>query len=164
MTVRSGIIALLSLLLPGCATGQVASQLPKLSILLPANTPSDKFEVRYYLYGSFGANGGYISPEPDSTGAVPLRFRCQWTGRSRVRSNYSLGRRGVSSRPTISACTSRICRSFIPATHCRRSPCTGRSPTSVCFMEFRQRFASTTSQVGRATSLGWLTAWFRRFR
>ena len=39
--------ALLSLLLTGCATAQVASQLPKLSILLPANTPSDKFEVRY---------------------------------------------------------------------------------------------------------------------
>jgi hypothetical protein len=66
MTVRSSIIALLSLLLAGCATGQSASQLPRLSILLPANTPSDKFEVRYSLYGSFGANGGYISPTPDS--------------------------------------------------------------------------------------------------
>jgi hypothetical protein len=72
MTVRSGIIALLSLLLTGCATGQAASQLPRLSILLPANTPFDKFEVRYYLYGSFGANGGYISPKPDSTGVVKI--------------------------------------------------------------------------------------------
>jgi hypothetical protein len=65
---------LLSLLLAGCATGQVASQLPKLSILLPANTPPNKFEVQYCLYGSFGANGGYISPNPDSTGVpkIPL--------------------------------------------------------------------------------------------
>ncbi len=63
---------LISLLLAGCATGQVASQPPKLSTLLPANTPSDKFEVRYLLYGSFGANGGYILPNPDSTGVVKI--------------------------------------------------------------------------------------------
>jgi hypothetical protein len=64
--------ALLWLLLAGCATGQVASQLPKLSILLPANTPPDKFEVRYVLYGSFGANGGYISPKHDTKGVVKI--------------------------------------------------------------------------------------------
>src|SRR5689334_3065594 len=64
--------ALLSLLLAGCATGQVAPQQPKLSILLPVNTLSDKFEVRYVLYGSFGANGRYISPNPDSTGVVTI--------------------------------------------------------------------------------------------
>jgi hypothetical protein len=49
MTARSSIITFLSLLVAGCATGQVASQQPKLSILLPVNTPSDKFEVRYLL-------------------------------------------------------------------------------------------------------------------
>jgi hypothetical protein len=69
---QSLIRALLSLLLTGCATGQAASQLPRLSILLPTNTPSDKFEVRYYLYGSFGANGGYISPTPDTRGVAKI--------------------------------------------------------------------------------------------
>ncbi len=72
MTARNSIVALLSLLVTGCATGQVASQPPKLSILLPANTLSDKFEVRYVLYGSFGASGGYISPNRDSTGVVKI--------------------------------------------------------------------------------------------
>lgn len=54
------------LLFAACATGQINSQSHKLSILLPANIPSEKVEVRYLLYGSFGANGGYVTPKPDS--------------------------------------------------------------------------------------------------
>lgn len=72
MTVRSSIIAFLSFLLTCYAAGQTAPQPPRLSILLPANIPSDKFEFRYYLYGSFGANGGHISPTRDSTGVVEI--------------------------------------------------------------------------------------------
>jgi hypothetical protein len=104
----------LSLLLAGCATAQVASQLPKLSILLPVNTPPNKFEVQYYLYESFGANGGYISPNPDSTGVVKIPLSVD----GKMANEIKLCR-GVSSRPTISACMSRTCRSFILATHCR---------------------------------------------
>jgi hypothetical protein len=63
---------LLSLLLAGCAAGQAGAELPRLNILLPANIPADKFEVRYYLYGSFGANGGYISPTPDTKGVAKI--------------------------------------------------------------------------------------------
>lgn len=50
------------LLLAACGMAQVAGQVAKVNILLPPDLPSDKVEIRYVLYGPFGARGGSTGP------------------------------------------------------------------------------------------------------
>jgi hypothetical protein len=50
-------IAAATLLFVVHAVAQSAPQLPKVSISLPADVPSEKVGVRYVLYGPFGAHG-----------------------------------------------------------------------------------------------------------
>ena len=61
---RARIVGVLSLLAAFCVTAQVTAS-PEFRLFLPANDHSNEVEVRYVLYGSFGAQGGFAQPARD---------------------------------------------------------------------------------------------------
>lgn len=68
-----GAVSLMMLLIGSCAMGQNTAQFARLRLFLPPNVSSEKVEIRYVLYGAFGANGNFINPKPDSSAAeIPL--------------------------------------------------------------------------------------------
>jgi hypothetical protein len=62
---KNNVAAILLLLIAKCIVAQAAPG-PKLNIFVPASIASESLEVHYYLYGSFGAFGGFIKAKPDS--------------------------------------------------------------------------------------------------
>ena len=69
---RSAVL-LASLLIGAFGHAQNASASPRLRLFLPPNVPSDKVEIRYNLYGAFGAYGGFVIAKPDSASVeIPL--------------------------------------------------------------------------------------------
>jgi hypothetical protein len=63
-------ILLIILLIGPLAVAQNAAQSVRLRLFLPPNVPSEKVEIRYVLYGAFGANGNFINPKPESSSVV----------------------------------------------------------------------------------------------
>ena len=59
---RGGFIAL-GLFAALASAGAAAARGPRLKLFLPAGVSSDKVDLQYFLYGRFGAHGGYASPE-----------------------------------------------------------------------------------------------------
>jgi hypothetical protein len=49
-----------------CVHAQEAQEdAPTLSVSLPADFPSEKVEIHYFLVGPFGGHGGYVKPQPN---------------------------------------------------------------------------------------------------
>lgn len=63
MRLRAVIAAALFTVSMGTATAM--AQGARLQLFLPAGISSDKMDVRYVLYGRFGARGAYVIPKPD---------------------------------------------------------------------------------------------------
>lgn len=77
---RSAVL-LASLLIGGFGHAQDVSSSPRLRLFLPPNVTSDKVEIRYTLYGAFGAYGSFVIAKPDSASAeIPLSVSGQVAG------------------------------------------------------------------------------------
>ena len=61
MTHHRVLVTIFWLLSAGCGISQVAEPLPRVILLLPPDRSSDRVEIRYVLYGSFGASGRSIT-------------------------------------------------------------------------------------------------------
>jgi hypothetical protein len=66
MIVRKGAGLIVAFLIVSSANAQSPPQTPVLRLFLPGNIPSDKIEVDYALYGTFGAHSRYGRAKPDS--------------------------------------------------------------------------------------------------
>lgn len=62
----AALITAVTLLFAVNGLAQSALQLPKVSIALPVDVPSEKVWVQYVLYGPFGAHGGNAARKPAS--------------------------------------------------------------------------------------------------
>lgn len=70
----SSFVSLFILAICGCAA-QDALYSPRLRLFLPQNIPAEGVEIRYALYGAFGAYGGFIKPDAHSLSVeIPLVF------------------------------------------------------------------------------------------
>lgn len=61
-----GITLLISSLIGACAGAQDVSPAVRFRLFLPPDVPSEKVEIRYVLYGAFGANGNFLNPRPNT--------------------------------------------------------------------------------------------------
>ena len=64
--IRFGSLVAFWVVAAGFAMGQVANPSPKIRISLPSDVSSNKVEVRYALYGDFGASGGFVKHEANA--------------------------------------------------------------------------------------------------
>jgi len=73
MIVRKSAGLIVALLIGSSTSAQNPRQTPVLKLFLPGNIPSEKIEVDYALYGSFGAHSSFGRAKPDSAFAeIPL--------------------------------------------------------------------------------------------
>lgn len=63
---RSTIAAALTLLLIAGAAAQTSQESRQVNVVLLGGVPSENVHITYYLYGSFGAYGNFITPRSDS--------------------------------------------------------------------------------------------------
>jgi hypothetical protein len=74
-------VLLASLLIGAFGHAQDASGSPRLRLFLPPSVPSDRVEIRYTLYGAFGAYGSFVIAKPDSASVeIPLSVSGQVAG------------------------------------------------------------------------------------
>ena len=82
---RSCSAVLTSVLIGACVHPQEAPASPRLRLFLPPNVPSDKVEIRYTLYGVFGAYGSFVKAKADSASVeIPLSVNGQAAGEIKV--------------------------------------------------------------------------------
>jgi hypothetical protein len=62
--VFSALLVMSAFLSPAAQTPSKPDGLPSVSVLLPANTPSETVQISYFLTGRFGGYGGYTKQRP----------------------------------------------------------------------------------------------------
>lgn len=62
--VFSALLAMSAFLSPAAQTPSKPDDLPSVSVLLPANIPSETVQISYFLVGPFGGYGGYTKQRP----------------------------------------------------------------------------------------------------